>query len=57
LEIKHSIAIPVIAIGGINPLNAAQIFSVGCDGVAVSSGIFRGDITANVAGFLYNVII
>jgi thiamine-phosphate pyrophosphorylase len=57
LEIKHSIAIPVIAIGGINPVNAAQVFSVGCDGVAASSGIFRDDITANVAGFLYNVII
>jgi len=57
VEIKRSIVIPVIAIGGINPFNAAQVFSAGCDGVAASSGIFRGDITANVSDFLYNVTI
>jgi thiamine-phosphate pyrophosphorylase len=57
VEIKHSINIPVIAIGGITPLNAAHVFRAGCDGVAVSSGIFSGDITANVADFLYNVSI
>jgi thiamine-phosphate pyrophosphorylase len=57
VEIKHSVAIPVIAIGGISPANAAEVFSVGCDGVAASSGIFRGDITANVANFLYTVTI
>jgi thiamine-phosphate pyrophosphorylase len=57
VEIKRSIVIPVIAIGGITPLNAAQVFREGCDGVAASSGIFRGDITANVTDFLYNVSI
>jgi thiamine-phosphate pyrophosphorylase len=57
VEIKHSVAISVIAIGGINPFNVAKVFSAGCDGVAVSSGIFRGDITANVTKFLYNVAI
>jgi thiamine-phosphate pyrophosphorylase len=57
VEIKRYIDIPVIAIGGITPLNAAQVFYTGCDGVAASSGIFSGDITANVSDFLYNVSI
>ncbi|HTZ18212.1 MAG TPA: thiamine phosphate synthase [Dissulfurispiraceae bacterium] len=55
-EIVHAVTIPVIAIGGINVGNADSVFSAGCDGVAVSSGIFSGDITANITDFLYNVI-
>lgn len=54
-EIKGAISIPVIAIGGITPGNVAEVFRSGADGVAVSSGIFRGEITANVADFLYNI--
>jgi thiamine-phosphate pyrophosphorylase len=56
LEIIHSVSIPVIAIGGINPGNAGVVVDAGCDGIAVSSGIFRGDITSNVVDFLYNII-
>ncbi len=55
IEITDSIRIPVIAIGGINPRNAGLVFRAGCFGIAVSSGIFRGNITENVAGFMYNI--
>ena len=54
-EIKRFMSIPIIAIGGIVPGNVTQVFSAGCDGVAISSGIFGGDITANIADFMYNV--
>jgi thiamine-phosphate pyrophosphorylase len=53
-EIKRFISIPIIAIGGIVPGNVTQVFSAGCDGVAISSGIFGGDITANIADLIYN---
>jgi thiamine monophosphate synthase len=32
-----------------------EVLKEGCDGVAVSSGIFKGEITANVVNFLYNI--
>ncbi len=54
-EIKRSVRIPVIAIGGITPKNAELAFRAGCDGVAVSSGIFRGEITENIVDFLYTI--
>jgi thiamine-phosphate pyrophosphorylase len=54
-EIKRAVSIPVIAIGGIDPLNVSGVFREGCDGVAVSSGISRGEITANVINFLYTI--
>jgi len=37
--VKRSISIPVIAIGGINPRNAADIAAAGADGIAVVSAI------------------
>ena len=53
--IKRIVSIPVVAIGGINPDNVAEVFESGCDSVAISSGIFRGEITANVVNLLYNI--
>jgi thiamine-phosphate pyrophosphorylase len=53
--IKRAVAIPVIVIGGITPGNVVGVIKEGCDGVAVSSGISRGEITANVVNFLYNI--
>jgi len=38
-EIKKSVSIPVIAIGGINYLNAKQVIQTGIDGIAVVSAI------------------
>ncbi len=42
--IKNSVKIPVIAIGGINAGNVKSVFETGCYGVAVSSGLLKGNI-------------
>ncbi|HMK55625.1 MAG TPA: thiamine phosphate synthase [Dissulfurispiraceae bacterium] len=52
--ILHAVSAPVIAIGGITGDNVAEVFKSGCRAVAVSSGIFRGEITKNVKNLLYN---
>ncbi len=51
-KVKDSVKIPVIAIGGINTDNVRSVFDVGCDGVAVSSGLLRGNIKENARRFL-----
>ncbi|MBI3592335.1 MAG: thiamine phosphate synthase [Nitrospirae bacterium] len=50
--IKDALKIPVIAIGGIKGDNVRSVFDAGCDGVAVSSGLLRGDIRENARKFL-----
>lgn len=40
MEIKQSIPLPIVAIGGINHQNAAQVFSQGADTIAVCQGLF-----------------
>ncbi len=40
---KKSLAIPVIAIGGIKPENAAEVREAGADGIAVISAIMSAD--------------
>ena len=37
--VKRAISIPVVAIGGISPRNAAEIAAAGADGIAVVSAI------------------
>ncbi len=54
-RIAESVSVPVIAIGGITKENVREVFDAGCHGVAVSSGIFVGDVTTNVSCFLYNI--
>lgn len=51
-EIKRAVGIPVIAIGGIRAENLGSVLDTGCDGVAVSSGLMKGDIKDNVRKFL-----
>ncbi|MDA8214709.1 MAG: thiamine phosphate synthase [Nitrospiraceae bacterium] len=51
-RIRQSVKIPVVAIGGINTDNVKAVFDAGCDGVAVSSGLLRGDIKENARRFL-----
>lgn len=42
-QIQHSVSIPVVAIGGINQANIAELSGSGVDGVAVISAIFAAD--------------
>lgn len=51
-EVKESVKIPVIAIGGITADNLKSVMDTGCAGVAVSSGLTNGDIKVNVKRFL-----
>ncbi len=51
-RIRQSVKIPVVAIGGINTDNVKAVFDAGCDGVAVSSWLLRGDIKENARRFL-----
>ena len=45
-EVRASVGIPVIAIGGIGPENAGDVIDMGAEGVAViSSVVSRADIT------------
>ncbi len=51
-KIKENISIPLVAIGGINPDNAASVMRAGADAVAVATAICRGDVTANAEKFV-----
>ena len=42
-EISSSVSIPVVAIGGINASNVAELSGCGVDGVAVVSAIFAAE--------------
>lgn len=50
-EIRAAVSIPVIAIGGIGPANAADVIGAGADGIAVISAVVsKADITAAARG-------
>ncbi|MBI4685053.1 MAG: thiamine phosphate synthase [Nitrospirae bacterium] len=51
-EIKRSVKIPVVAIGGINRGNIISVLDSGADAVAIASAILKGDICDNIACFL-----
>lgn len=51
-KVTDSVDIPVIAIGGIKADNVTSVFDAGCHGVAVSSGLLRGDMRENARKFL-----
>jgi len=51
-KIKENVSIPLVAIGGINPDNAASVMCAGADAVAVATAISRGDVTANAEKFV-----
>ena len=51
-KIKENSSIPVYAIGGISPENAARVIEAGADGVCVMSGFMRcGDIPEYIRRF------
>lgn len=51
-EIRRYVKIPVVAIGGISLENLSSVLDAGADGVAVASGVFRGNIYENVRSFM-----
>lgn len=53
-DIKSSVNIPVIALGGINPGNAEQVYAAGADGIAVMSYIMKADDPCQAAKQLKN---
>lgn len=51
-EIKRQISIPVIAIGGINLLNAKEVIEVGADGLcAISAVVTKRDVKKEIEKF------
>lgn len=42
-EIRNSVSIPIVAIGGIQPSNLMELAGTGVDGVAVVSAIFAAE--------------
>lgn len=55
-EVCRAVSIPVVAIGGINEQNAAEIIAAGADGVAVVSAVVAASDVAAAARRLREVI-
>lgn len=55
-EIKNSVNIPVVAIGGIHEKNAREVMTTGIDGIAVVSAILGKDDVQKAARALYDAI-
>jgi thiamine-phosphate diphosphorylase len=50
-NVSRSVSIPVFAIGGVTPERAPACLQCGAAGVAAISGIWSGDVAANVRAF------
>jgi thiamine-phosphate pyrophosphorylase len=51
-QVRERVAVPLVAIGGITPANAAEVLAAGADGLAVSRGLFDvPDVEAAAAAF------
>ncbi|MCX7914464.1 MAG: thiamine phosphate synthase [Thermodesulfovibrionales bacterium] len=51
-KVVNLVKIPVLAIGGISVENLKSVVETGCYGVAVSSGLLKGDVNSNTTYFL-----
>ncbi|GAB4417773.1 MAG: thiamine phosphate synthase [Thermodesulfovibrionales bacterium] len=51
-EIKRSVKIPVVAIGGISLRNLQSVLNAGADAVAAASAILKDGISENVRSFM-----
>jgi thiamine-phosphate pyrophosphorylase len=49
---RRAVGLPLVAIGGINETNAAEVVAAGCDGVAVVSAIIGAQYPAKAGGQL-----
>ena len=54
-QIRKLIDIPIVAIGGITWENVNKVLHAGADAGAVASGVFTGDIKANVEKFMQGI--
>jgi thiamine-phosphate pyrophosphorylase len=51
-RVREQMAVPLVAIGGITPANAAEVLAAGADALAVSSALFDApDVEAAAAAF------
>ena len=55
-EIKRHVSLPVVAIGGINHENAAEVVAAGADGLAVMTAIIAAPDVAEAARRMRRVI-
>jgi len=54
-EVRKQVAIPVVAIGGINIDNIKSVLETGIDAVAVASAILSGDVRENARQFMHMI--
>jgi thiamine-phosphate pyrophosphorylase len=51
-QIRHAVKIPLVAIGGINLINAPDVIKAGADGLcAISAVVCREDVQAEIGKF------
>ena len=55
-DIRRAVETPLVAIGGLNPANAAAVIQAGADGVAVVSAIVSAEEPERAARRLMQVI-
>ena len=55
-EVRSRVAIPIVAIGGINTGNAAEAIAAGADGIAVISAVVSQDDVAGAARRLKEIV-
>ena len=55
-EIRHTVSLPLVAIGGINADNVAEVMRAGADGAAVISAVSRADDMESAARRLAAII-
>ncbi len=56
-EVKARVSIPVVAIGGIGPHNAAAVLAAGADGIAVISAVVSQEDVAGAARALKRMVV
>lgn len=56
-EIRAAVSIPVLAIGGINESNAAQVIAAGADGIAVVTAVISQPDVSGAANCLRAIVV